>query len=161
MFIYDRMTEDQFTNAFLKSELRREQFSRPALRRLFDWYEEQAEELQKPVEFCMIAICCEWTEMDAEELGENFGLYPVGTVPNEKRSLSEQYEELTQEFAEDMWLYVLPVEHYGEPTTYLVHESCGCKSRHPIAGQEPADVNFQQATGNRQQETIRHASNNG
>ena len=110
MFIYDRMTEDQFTNAFLKSELRREQFSRPALRRLFDWYEEQAEESHKPVEFDMIAICCEWTELTISELAEastDLAVRFLGT--NESRVVDPTNGML-----------VLKVEHYKEPATFLV-----------------------------------------
>jgi hypothetical protein len=129
MYVFERMNEQLFLDAFASSETRRNQFSREALRVLFGFYDQLADDSQEPIQFDMVAICSEGSEMDAEELGEQFGLYPVGTVPNEKRSLSEQYDELMQESAEDMWLYVLPVEHYGEPTTYLVHESFSTSGR--------------------------------
>ena len=118
MFIYDRMTEDQFTNAFLKSELRREQFSRPALRRLFDWYEEQAEELQKPVEFDMIAICCEWRELTISELAEastDLAVRFLGTYGN-----LHSWDEPDEVLDPTNGMLVLKVEHYKEPTTFLV-----------------------------------------
>jgi len=121
------MNEQLFLDAFASSETRKNQFSRDALRELFGFYDQLADDSQEPIQFDMVGICCEWSEMDAEELGEEFGLYPVGTVPNEKRSISEQYEELTEE--EMSMNYVLPVEHYGEPTTYLVHESFSTSGR--------------------------------
>ena len=127
MYVYERMNEQLFLDAFASSETRKNQFSRDALRELFGFYDQLADDSQEPIQFDMVGICCEWSEMDAEELGEEFGLYPVGTVPNEKRSLSEQYEELTEE--EMSMNYVLPVEHYGEPTTYLVHESFSTSGR--------------------------------
>ena len=127
MYVYERMDEQLFLDAFASSETRKNQFSRDALRELFGFYDQLADDSQEPIQFDMVGICCEWSEMDAEELGEEFGLYPVGTVPNEKRSLSEQYEELTEE--EMSMNYVLPVEHYGEPTTYLVHESFSTSGR--------------------------------
>ena len=127
MYVYERMNEQLFLDAFASSETRKNQFSREALRELFGFYDQLADDSQEPIQFDMVGICCEWSEMDAEELGEEFGLYPVGTVPNEKRSISEQYEELTEE--EMSMNYVLPVEHYGEPTTYLVHESFNTSGR--------------------------------
>lgn len=127
MYVYERMSEQLFLDAFASSETRKNQFSRDALRELFGFYDQLADDSQEPIQFDMVGICCEWSEMDAEELGEEFGLYPVGTVPNEKRSISEQYEELTEE--EMSMNYVLPVEHYGEPTTYLVHESFSTSGR--------------------------------
>jgi len=127
MYVYERMDEQLFLDAFASSETRKNQFSRDALRELFGFYDQLADDSQEPIQFDMVGICCEWSEMDAEELGEEFGLYPVGTVPNEKRSISEQYEELTEE--EMSMNYVLPVEHYGEPTTYLVHESFSTSGR--------------------------------
>ena len=127
MYVYERMNEQLFLDAFASSETRKNQFSREALRELFGFYDQLADDSQEPIQFDMVGICCEWSEMDAEELGEQFGLYPVGTVPNEKRSISEQYEELTEE--EMSMNYVLPVEHYGEPTTYLVHESFNTSGR--------------------------------
>lgn len=127
MYVYERMNEQLFLDAFASSETRKNQFSRDALRELFGFYDQLADDSQEPIQFDMVGICCEWSEMDAEELGEEFGLYPVGTVPNEKRSISEQYEELTEE--EMSMNYVLPVEHYGEPTTYLVHESFSTSGR--------------------------------
>jgi len=127
MYVYERMNEQLFLDAFASSETRKNQFSREALRELFGFYDQLADDSQESIQFDMVGICCEWSEMDAEELGEQFGLYPVGTVPNEKRSISEQYEELTEE--EMSMNYVLPVEHYGEPTTYLVHESFSTSGR--------------------------------
>jgi len=127
MYVYERMNEQLFLDAFASSETRKNQFSREALRVLFGFYDQLADDSQESIQFDMVGICCEWSEMDAEELGEQFGLYPVGTVPNEKRSISEQYEELTEE--EMSMNYVLPVEHYGEPTTYLVHESFSTSGR--------------------------------
>ena len=108
MYVYERMNEQLFIDAFSSSETRNNQFSREALRVLFGFYDQLADDSQEPIQFDMVAICSEWTEMDAEELGE-------------------QYGELTEE--EMSMNYVLPVEHYGEPTTYLVHESFSTSGR--------------------------------
>lgn len=108
MYVYERMNEQLFIDAFSSSETRNNQFSREALRVLFGFYDQLADDSQEPIQFDMVAISCEWSEMSAEELGE-------------------QYGELTEE--EMSMNYVLPVEHYGEPTTYLVHESFSTSGR--------------------------------
>lgn len=53
------LTESDFVNRFL--EIRPENFSREALRALFDYYEC----ISVDTEFDPIAICCDWTEYDS------------------------------------------------------------------------------------------------
>jgi len=43
------------------------QFSYDALEVLFDYYEQLEEDIGEPIEFDVIAICCEWTEYESEE----------------------------------------------------------------------------------------------
>ena len=132
MYVFERMNEQLFLDAFESSETRKNQFSREALRVLFGFYDQLAYDSQEPIQFDIVAICCEWTEMSAEELGEQYGLYPVGTINpvtrlQEKHSLAEQYEYLTEE--EMSMHYIHVIEPGGGPTTYLVHESFSTSGR--------------------------------
>ena len=58
-----------FTNAFRNSD-RAEQFSFEAQVILFDYFEEI--EGDTPIEFDLIAICCEWAEEDAATLAQYY-----------------------------------------------------------------------------------------
>jgi hypothetical protein len=67
-----------FTNAFRNSD-RKDQFSYEALTILFDYFE--SVEGDTPIEFDMIAICCEWAENTPEELIE---MYRIDIEPHEE-----------------------------------------------------------------------------
>ena len=54
---------------------RNDQFTYHAYDALFDYYHELSDEIGEPIEFDVVAICCEWTEYDSlQELGEAYGL---------------------------------------------------------------------------------------
>ena len=97
MYLYSRTTSDDFVDAFLRSELRREQFSLPALRALHERLSNLAEDIGEPIEFDMIAICCDWVEHTAEE--------PEADL-----------------LANDI-LDIIRVSHTNEPPTFLVRKN--------------------------------------
>jgi hypothetical protein len=57
------INESEFINRFLA--IRPENFSREALRALFEYYEEIEQGGGGELEFDPIAICCDWTEYDS------------------------------------------------------------------------------------------------
>ena len=55
---------------------RRENFSRAGLRALFNYYEDLESELNTPIMFDPIAICCEWAEYDSiDALLDDYNTY--------------------------------------------------------------------------------------
>tara|TARA_Y100001963_G_C6660916_1_gene390388 strand:+ start:567 stop:899 length:333 start_codon:yes stop_codon:yes gene_type:complete len=71
---YEIVTENSFIDAFKLSAERKDQFSYEALKELFKYYDNLAEDTGK-IEFGMIAICCEWSEYDSlEELEEAYDM---------------------------------------------------------------------------------------
>jgi hypothetical protein len=54
---------------------RKDQFTYHAYDALFDYYNELGDDTGQPIEFDVVAICCEWTEYDSlRELAEAYGL---------------------------------------------------------------------------------------
>jgi hypothetical protein len=72
-----------FTNAFRNSD-RADQFSFEAQVILFDYFEEI--EGDTPIEFDLIAICCEWAENTPEELVE---MYSIDIEPHEENDVQQ------------------------------------------------------------------------
>lgn len=62
-----------FTNAFRNSD-RAEQFSYEALTILFDYFEALEDDLDTPIEFDMIGICCEWAEEMPEDIAMSYDI---------------------------------------------------------------------------------------
>jgi len=111
MYVFERMNEQLFLDAFANSETRKNQFSREALRELFGFYDQLAYDNQEPIEFDMIAICCEWRELTISELAEastDLAVRFLGT------------HEPDEVVDPTNGMLVLKVEHYKEPATYLV-----------------------------------------
>lgn len=68
----ETVTESRFLEAF--KTLRPDNFSRPALIALFDYLDQQEQDLGEETEFDPIALCCEWTEYaDPIEAAEAYG----------------------------------------------------------------------------------------
>ena len=118
MYLYSRTTENDFVDAFLRSELRHEQFSVPALRALYEHLSDLAENIGEPIAFDMIAICCDWVEGSLSELKD---MYPdLLLEAYEKDScLWERFRFLAvlREYTQ-----VIEVKHTNEPPTFLVQE---------------------------------------
>ena len=58
--IIQHITQDQFINEF--ESIRPNNFSIVGLRALYEWLEDMSEDMDKPYELDVIAICCEFTE---------------------------------------------------------------------------------------------------
>ena len=52
---------------------RKDQFSYAARNVLFEYLDEVSEDMNKPIELDVIAICCEYWELDDDELVEQYG----------------------------------------------------------------------------------------
>ena len=52
---------------------RGEQFSREALSALFDYYDELSDDTGEPYSLDVIAICCEWSELDDDDIFNDYG----------------------------------------------------------------------------------------
>ena len=59
------VTNRFFVDTFVKSDTYKNQFSHEALNALFDYYEQLEDGTGEPIEFDMVAICCEWSEYDS------------------------------------------------------------------------------------------------
>ena len=82
------LTESTFIREFIA--VRPDQFSVPALRALFEYYEEIDREAQEEMEFDPIAICCDWTEYaSATEASEAYG-WECPESDDEKNDTSER-----------------------------------------------------------------------
>jgi predicted ArsR family transcriptional regulator len=73
MAIVQTLTQGQFIEAFKQSS-RASQFSYEALEAIFNHIEELSDDLGEPVEFDMVAICCEWSEMTWQEIAEQYSV---------------------------------------------------------------------------------------
>tara|TARA_R110000765_G_C18424679_1_gene544733 strand:+ start:69 stop:368 length:300 start_codon:yes stop_codon:yes gene_type:complete len=61
--ITQHITEEQFINEF--EAIRPNNFSIVGLCALYEWLENMSEDMDKPYELDVIAICCEFTEYDS------------------------------------------------------------------------------------------------
>ena len=69
--MYQTITKSDFTAAFHRAN-RGDNFSREALGLLFYYLEDLEEQTGEPIEFDVIAICCEYSENNAEYLASNY-----------------------------------------------------------------------------------------
>lgn len=65
--IYDIITKTDFHN----SKVLRDAFSYEAINELFEWYDELSESCD--IEFDPIAINCDWSEYDVDDLHTDYG----------------------------------------------------------------------------------------
>jgi hypothetical protein len=70
------LTESEFVSRFLA--IRPDNFSREALRALFEHLGELEREMQEEMEFDPVAICCEWSEYsNPTEAAMEYGFEPL------------------------------------------------------------------------------------
>lgn len=70
--IIQRITEDQFINEF--ESIRPENFSIVGLCALYEWLEDMSEDMDKPYELDVIALCCEFSEYASlDAIQDNYG----------------------------------------------------------------------------------------
>lgn len=87
-------------------------FTPDAVHALFNYYEELAQDIGEPIELDVIAWCCDWSELSAVELVEEYG----------DDGSDDEDEALTAAVinARDAAGHVLEVPQWGEASTYLV-----------------------------------------
>ena len=71
--MYTRVTEDNFRNTFLTSDYKNN-FSYNGLTALYDYFEELEADLGESIEFDLIAIACEYSELTIDELRDNYSV---------------------------------------------------------------------------------------
>lgn len=107
--MYQSVNESDFIAAF--EAIRPDNFSRPALRELFEYLEELERDLGEEVELDPIAICCDWVEYTAEELATDYSDRIDPDADDRTEGLVESLQDET---------LVIEVEHWENASTYLV-----------------------------------------
>ena len=69
--MYTRVTEGNFRNTFLTSDYKNN-FSYDGLTALYDYFSELEDELNESIEFDLIAIAGEYSELTIDELRDNY-----------------------------------------------------------------------------------------
>ena len=69
--MYTRVAEDNFRNTFLTSDYKNN-FSYDGLTALYDYLEELEDELCESIEFDLVAIAGEYSELTIDELRDNY-----------------------------------------------------------------------------------------
>ena len=65
------ISQEEFVQQFL--EIRRNSFSAPALRAMFEYYEGLEAATDSELEFNPAAMCCEWVELTEEKVEQQYG----------------------------------------------------------------------------------------
>lgn len=76
MYIYQQITESEFVAAFDRAD-RSENFSYTARQALYSYLDQLAADTGEPIELDIIALCCEWSELDEDEI-DNYYDVPIG-----------------------------------------------------------------------------------
>ena len=71
--MYIRVTEYSFRNTFLTSDYKNN-FSYDGLTALYDYFSELEDELNESIEFDLIAIAGEYSELTIDELRDNYSI---------------------------------------------------------------------------------------
>lgn len=73
MAIVQTLSKSSFIDAFKQSS-RKDQFSYEALEAIFDYLEEYSDSTGETVEFDIVGICCDWSEMTWQEVALSYGV---------------------------------------------------------------------------------------
>jgi hypothetical protein len=73
MAVVQTMDKYAFFNAFNNSS-RKDQFSNEALEAIFEYMEEYSDSTGENVEFDIVGICCEWSEMTWQDVAMSYGV---------------------------------------------------------------------------------------
>jgi len=114
--LYIEADEKDFVRAF-EDAGRIKDFSHLALKYLFDYYRDLAEDLPGGIELDPIGICCEWGEFSISDLVDSFG-YCVDREPD---CTDEQFECAVIDYVYRIGT-LLNVDHHFEESTYLFSE---------------------------------------
>ena len=72
--MYTRVTKANFRNTFLASANYSDNFSYNGLTALYDYFEELEAGIDQTIEFDLIAIACEYSELTIDELRDNYSI---------------------------------------------------------------------------------------
>lgn len=70
--MYTQVNEQQFIDAF--REIRPENFSYSGLKALYDYLTELEDDIGEPIELDVIAICCDFSEMDLDNVRAQYDI---------------------------------------------------------------------------------------
>ena len=73
MAIVQTLSKSSFIDAFKQSS-RKDQFSYEALEAIFDQLEEYSDNTGEPVEFDIVAVCCEWVESHWSDVARDYSI---------------------------------------------------------------------------------------
>ena len=107
--MYIDINESEFMQRFVDFD-RADNFTRPALRELFAYYEDIEESTGEAIKLDVIAICCDWAELEAGDLVREYGSVALKSAGDIESLVGRLEDETT----------VLTVEHHNAPDTYLV-----------------------------------------
>lgn len=95
MAIVNTVSLNEFRDAFHEMD-RGDQFSYKGLEALFNELEEYNESTDTPFELDVIALCCDYTEVeDADDFLANYG---------ETSDFAQKWKDIKRELAEDNWV---------------------------------------------------------
>ena len=72
--MYTIVTEGNFRNTFLTSANYSENFSYSGLTALYDYFSELEADLNESIEFDLVGIACEYSELTIDELRDNYSI---------------------------------------------------------------------------------------
>ena len=70
--MYANITQSEFIDTFKQSELRKDQFSYHGLIALYNYFIVWEASMQEDLEFDMVAICCEYSQLNIDEFNEQY-----------------------------------------------------------------------------------------
>lgn len=95
---------------------RSDDFSYEALEALFDYYDDLDQSCDTDTELDVIAICCDWTEYDIDDLLSDYG--HIVDSYDEDDGQEERLLAILHELEDQTT--VVEVSHYRDDATYLV-----------------------------------------
>ena len=84
MAIVQTLSKSSFIDAFKQSS-RKDQFSYEALEAIFDYLEEYSDSTGDPVEFDIVAICCDWSEMTWQDVAMSYDVDLTSCTDDDER----------------------------------------------------------------------------
>ena len=87
-FMVQTVYLDQFRDAFLKSDIYKNNFSYEGIEALFDYLEQLENDIEEPIEFDMVALCCEYSEyQNAVECAGDMGFFVDSDITEEEQDV--------------------------------------------------------------------------
>lgn len=97
MAIVETLTKSSFVDAFKQSS-RKDQFSYEALEAIFDYLESYSDSTGEPVEFDIVAICCDYCEQSWQAIASDYSI-EIDENENEEEQKQQVYDYLSNQTA--------------------------------------------------------------